>query len=166
VTYSTCLLPVLSDAGAIDTFTGATATYTIPGDCLNEKVVKFEKVPDLPQVCADVASLVSAATTTSSTTAPVASNTTDASSSDKPAGSATEQPAESKPDQALRGRRRMESETAGSGFDVTYLFMIDIEEESDQPGTTFFSSKAAENQPSLTIKGENTCETAGTFRLL
>jgi len=40
------------------------------------------------------------------------------------------------------------------------LFMIDVEEESDQPGTTFFSSKAAENQPSLTINGDNTCQTA------
>lgn len=55
----------------------------------------------------------------------------------------------------LRRRRRMQGE------ETKYLLMIDALEESDQRGTSFYSSADTEGRaPSLTIQGTNTCKTA------
>ena len=55
----------------------------------------------------------------------------------------------------LRRRRRMQ--------EAEYVLMIDALEESDQRGTSFYSSADTEGRaPSLTIQGTNTCKTAGT----
>jgi hypothetical protein len=137
ITYSTCLLPSTSAPEPIDALSGETApSYTIPGDCVNNQVVTFDVYSSVTEVCVDVASLLATTTTTAAT------DTTDSNPS-------------------LRGRRRAEDAT---GVNATYLFMIDSLEESDRPGARFFSSKDPQDrEPTLTIEGENTCQSAGTL---
>jgi len=137
ITYSTCLLPSTSAPEPIDALSGITApSYTIPGDCVNNQVVTFEVDSSATEVCVDVASLLA------TTNATAAANSTDVNPS-------------------LRGRRRAEDAT---GVNVTYLFMIDSLEESDRPGARFFSSKDPQDrEPTLTIEGENTCQSATTI---
>ena len=53
VTYSACLIE--GDAPQdIESLTGATANYLMPGDCLNYKVVNFDLKPADTKVCMDV----------------------------------------------------------------------------------------------------------------
>jgi len=148
ITYQTCLLPADSAPGAVDGLTGVSApAYGIPGDCLNDKSVTFVVDSKTTEVCVDVASLLTAT-----------------SDEDVPEGNATvtnatdTESTEPDPTRSLRGSRRA---LQGSEANITYLFMIDSLEESDQPGTEFYSSKDESGRgPSLRIQGKNTCRSA------
>lgn len=60
-TYSTCLLSP-ENATDIATLTGATApAYSIPTDCLNDKVVTFSVLPNTTDVCVDIGPLLTEA---------------------------------------------------------------------------------------------------------
>jgi len=135
-TYSTCLLPPQSVA--IDDLTGTTAPqYTIPDDCLNDKLITFEVDSSDKEVCVDIAPLLVA-------DAANAINATEPTGSDA--------------NSSLRGRRRLDE------IDTGYLFMIDILEESDVAGTRFYSAKDSEGrEPALYFNGENTCQTIAEF---
>lgn len=134
-TFSTCLLPPQTTSVPINNLTGTTAPqYTMPGDCVNDKVVTFEVTSSDEKVCVNVAPLLLVTGGVNAT--------------------------ESSDDNAsLRGRRKLD-EIEEAEDNMSYLFMIDTPEESDGPGTKFYSSTDSEGRvPSLSIAGENTCQT-------
>ena len=145
-TYTTCLLPEVAEG--IETLTGS-AGYTIPESCLNQKVVTFEVNPFDVEVCVDIASLLTDSTDMSEVDTTEV-NTTEVVNNNE----------SSDPTPSLRSRRRtMETEV-----NLTYLLMIDSLEESDQPGTRFYSSNNLIGAgPTLGIVGSNTCVPAGTL---
>jgi len=139
-TYTTCLLPEVAEG--IEMLTGS-SDYSIPESCLNQKVVTFEVNPFDEEVCVDIVSLLTDSTNMSEVNTTEVANNTE--STDRTP--------------SLRGRRFMEA----NGANVTYLLMIDSLEESDQPGTRFYSSNNEEGAgPTLGIVGENTCVAAAT----
>ena len=147
VTYSTCLLPPDSAPLAIEELSGSSAPqYDLPIDCLNDQAIEFVVEPSATEVCVDVTELVTMSEIIESDT-----NTTEPDS-----------------DAALRGRRRRRLEPEEEEPEPkTYLFMIDTLQESDAPGTRFYSSNDPEGRaPFLYFAGDNTCFTAGKFSVL